>query len=109
MEIKITKKQVLDCCRGNAYSDAFNTYLVHGKIINDEKTRFRRFKFVHTIYKEEIFAYDDYPEKMTIKRQTEIENEFLQHIFMLINNYNDCNAFYEYCNESIKEYNKKIA
>lgn len=109
MEIKITKKRVIDECTGSSYSDAYKTYLVHGKILNDEKTRYRAFRFVFKVWKEDLFEYDEYPEQMSIKRQNEIRDELMSYVFDLIKSYDDCKAFYDYCRESIDDYNKRLA
>jgi hypothetical protein len=61
------------------------------------------------VWKDDIFAWDEYPEQMSIKRQNEIRDEMMQSVFDLIKSYDDCKAFFEYCIESIEEYNKKIA
>lgn len=105
---KITKKVVLDYCNGNAYSDAFKTYLVYGKIYNADKTRYRLFKFISTVYKDSLFEYDEYPEKMSLTRQEEITNIFISSYLDYINGYNDARLFFEICNDSIKNYNASI-
>lgn len=109
MEIKITKRQILDKCNGSAYSDAYTIYLVHGKIINDKKTYFRPYRFVFRVWKDDIFAWDEYPERMSIKRQNEIRDEMMQGVFDLIKSYDDCEDFIDYCIESIEKYNQRIS
>ena len=111
MELQITKKNLLDYFNGNEYCDAFKYWIVYGRIINDAKTRFRKFKFCIKIYKDDLFEYDGYPEKMSLARQREITDEFIAS-FIDDNrpkSYNDCGAFFNECNETIKQYNKYIA
>ena len=110
MEIKTTKKQVISYSNGGAYSDAFKYYVVYGKIYNDDKTRYRPFKYCMRIWKEDLFEYDEYPEYMSIKRQNEIANDLL-YSFIDCNypkDYNNCKNFFDACRESIEQYNATI-
>ena len=110
MEIKITKTKILDYSNGSAYGDAYKTYLVYGKIYNDDNTRYRPFKYVYTVFKDDLFAYDDYPDYMSLTRQKAISNEFI-YSFIDCNyptDYNNCKAFFNACNDTIFNYNKYV-
>lgn len=87
-------------------------YLVHGRIYNEDKTRIRKFKFVEWF---DIFDLQEYYEKDIITK-----NEIKNYVENLVDNigcsyigdikdYNDekgLKEFCEYCNETIKQYNK---
>lgn len=112
VNFEITKKQKLlevnnDMCH-NYY------YLIYGKIYNENKTRYRKFKFVEWF---DIFDMQEYYEKDFITN-TEIKtyvNNLIDSIGCSyiddIKNYNDekgLKEFYNYCNETIKNYNNII-
>lgn len=112
VNFEITKKQKLlevnnDMCH-NYY------YLIYGRIYNENKTRYRKFKFVEWF---DIFDMQEYYEKDFI---TNIEikayvNNLIDSIGCSyiddIKNYNDekgLKEFYNYCNDTIKNYNNII-
>ena len=112
VNFEITKKQKLlevnnDMCH-NYY------YLIYGRIYNENKTRYRKFKFVEWF---DIFDIQEYYEKDFITN-TEIKayvNNLIDSIGCSyiddIKNYNDekgLKEFYNYCNETIKNYNNII-
>ena len=114
MEIKITKRQKLleinnDMCH-NYY------YLVHGRIYNDDKTAYRKFKFVpwFDIFDvDEYFNGDDGDEVYDIPITDEMIMKYLDEciwatvsIVSEYNNENQLRNFYEICNESIVRYNE---
>lgn len=86
-------------------------YLIHGKIYNENKTRFKRFKYIEWF---DIFDLQEYFEKDLITK-----NEIKIYVENLVDNigisyigdikdYNDekgLKEFYKYCNETIKDYN----
>ena len=85
-------------------------YLIYGRIYNESKTRYRKFKYVEFF---DIFDLQEYFEKDFITKEdianylNDIENVYL----MNIKDYNDqktINEFYAYCNETIENYNKTI-
>lgn len=85
-------------------------YLQHGRIYNADKTEFRRFKFVVWNDIENICEYYDkyFVTNEEIKRYMgeyawetcDVEADYL------IKSYDDCQAFYDWCNETIKEFNR---
>lgn len=112
VNFEITKKQKLlevnnDMCH-NYY------YLIYGRIYNENKTRYRKFKFVEWF---DIFDMQEYYEKDFITKE-EIKNYVDDLIFGAscayidnIKSFNDekgLKNFYNYCNETIKNYNNII-
>ena len=108
MEIKYTKINLLyeqnnDMCH-NFY------FIYYGKIINDEHTRCRKFKYVEWF---DIFDVQDFFEKDWVTKEDireyalNIENSYL----LAIKNYDDTKhikEFYDFCRESIENYNKVL-
>ncbi len=87
-------------------------YLIYGRIYNENKTRYRKFKYVEWF---DIFDMLEYYEKDFITKE-EIKN-YVNNLtdsigcsyLCDIKNYNDekgLKEFYNYCNETINEYNK---
>lgn len=110
VDFEITKKQKLleinnDMCH-NYY------YLIYGRIYNENKTRYKKFKYVEWF---DIFDMLEYYEKDFITKE-EIKN-YVNNLtdsigcsyLCDIQNYNDekgLKEFYNYCNETIEDYNK---
>lgn len=105
MEIKITKRTKLleqnnEMCH-NYY------YLINGKILNDEKKRYRPFKFVLFF---DCFDIQEYYEK-DYYTNDDLRNYIDELCFgftQYIKSYDDCKEFYEMCNESINSYNQTM-
>lgn len=113
MEIKITKK--VDLRNGRTiYYDNFQEKLVYGKIYNDEKTRFKPFRFVINYDNNDIYDYfrddekDEEDFKITQKMRKEAEDVIIDSYISHLKSYDDCKSFYEICGETIKNYNEKI-
>lgn len=106
MEIKITKKEKLkevnNCMCHNFY------YLIHGQIINDDKTRYKKFRFVLWFDVFDILEYfeQDYYTKENIKEYIDVS---IWGYLDLIHNYDDTTDFYNTCNDTIEKYNRKCA
>lgn len=108
MEIKYTKiNKVLEVNNDMVHN---YYYIYYGKIYNDDKTRYRKFKYIEWF---DIFDIQEYFEKDIITKEdikeyaNNIENSYL----MSIKDYNDkehLKEFYNYCNDTIKNYNKII-
>lgn len=85
-------------------------YIYYGRIYNEEHTRYRKFKYIEwfDIFDVQEFFEKDYITKDDIREYAlNIENSYLYSI----KDYNDKNGlkdFYNYCNETIKNYNKII-
>lgn len=107
VDFEITKKQKLleinnDMCH-NYY------YIVYGRIYNESKTRCRKFRYVQwfDIFDvQEFFEDKEYITKKDVEKYRDnIEIPYLYNI----KNYNDekgLKEFYNYCNETIEDYNK---
>ena len=83
-------------------------YIYYGRIYNEDKTRYRRFKYIEWF---DMFDVQEYYEKDWITQDDinnyalTLENSYL----LMIKDYNDIKhfkEFFEYCNETIKNYNK---
>jgi len=108
MEIEYTKIQLL-YEQNNSMCHNFY-YIYYGRIYNEEHTRYRRFKYVEMF---DIFDVQEWYEKDYITKKDirdyalAIENSYLQSI----KDYNDTKhlkEFYDYCRESIENYNRII-
>lgn len=106
VNFEITKKQKIlevnnDMCH-NYY------FLIYGRIYNENKTRYRKFKYIEwfDIFDVMEFFNKEFITKQDIKEYlNNIENGYLTNI----ENYNDekhLKEFYKYCNETIENYNK---
>lgn len=84
-------------------------YVQYGRIYNADKTSFRRFKFVFWF---DIFEVMEYFEKDAVSKQDIVEYAYeiawgtCETYNGLIKSYDDCGAFYDWCNETINDYNK---
>ena len=84
-------------------------YLQYGRIYNADKTRMRRFKFVFWF---DIFDVMEYFEQDAVSKQ-EI-NEYANEIAWStsetyqggIKSFDNCQVFYDWCNETIVGYNR---
>lgn len=84
-------------------------YVQYGRIYNAEHKQYRKFKFVVWF---DIFDVQEYFEKdiVTIKDIAECAGEFAWSAYEanadLIRSYDNCDVFYDWCNETIENYNK---
>lgn len=84
-------------------------YVQHGRIHNADKTQMRRFKFVFWF---DIFDVMEYFEKDAVSKQeiaeyaSEIGWNTYETYNGLIRSFDDCQAFYDWCNETINDFNK---
>lgn len=108
VDFEITKTQKIyeqnnDMCH-NYY------FIIYGKIYNEDKTRMRKFKYVEwfDIFDVMEFFEKDFVTKEDIREYVNnLENGYLYNI----KDYNDekgLKEFYDYCNETIKNYNNII-
>ena len=85
-------------------------YMQYGRIYNADKTQFRRFKFVEWA---DINDICDYYEKDFVTNE-EIKRCMGEYAWAtcesqadyLIKSFDDCQAFYDWCNETIDDFNK---
>lgn len=106
MEIKITKKEKLQEINNSMCHNFY--YLIYGHIYNDEKTRYKKFKFVlffDAFDIQEYFEQDHYT-KDNIK---EYINALIDGYIGLIPNYNNTKDFYNTCNDTIEIFNRICA
>ena len=109
VNFEITKRQKLYEQNINMVCHNFY-YLIHGRLYNEDKTRFRKFKFVEwfDIFDiMEFFDTDYYNEKLIKEYVNNIENSYL----LNIQDFDDkkgLNDLYNYCNETIDYYNDMI-
>ncbi len=106
VDFEITKKQKIleinnDMCH-NFY------FLIYGRIYNESKTKYKKFKFVEWFDIFDVQEFFDDKEYITkndiIDYLNNLENSYL----LNIKDYNDekgLKEFYNYCNETIKKYN----
>lgn len=107
VDFEITKQQKIlevnnDMCH-NYY------FLVYGRIYNEGKTRMRKFKYVQWF---DIFDVQEFFEDKEWITQEDVR-EYLNNLevpyLYNIKDYNDekgLKEFYEYCNETIENYNR---
>jgi hypothetical protein len=106
IDFKITKRTKIlevNCDKCHNYY-----YLIQGRLYNDEKTKYKKFGFVLWF---DIFDLQEYYEKEIIYK-----SDILNYVYDLeyipleqIKSYSDeksMKEFYNYCNETIKNYNK---
>lgn len=83
-------------------------YVQHGRIHNADHTRFRRFRFIVWFDINDICEYFD-KEMVTQKDISEYANEVgwncCDTYGHLIKSFNDYQQFYNWCNETINQYN----
>lgn len=106
MEIKITKTQKLLEVNNDMVHNFY--YLVNGRIINDNKTKYKKFKFV-LFY--DIFDLQDYYEtenKITKQMEKEFRDDLIFGYTQYIKSYDDTKDFYNLCNDTIINYNNII-
>ena len=111
MEIKITKREKLYEMNNEMCHNFY--YLVHGRLYNDDKTAYRKFKFVSwfDIFDVDEFFYDN--EEMNNIITEDMIKEYLEEciwgtvsIVTDYNNENQLRNFYDMCNDSIIRYNE---
>lgn len=109
VDFKITKRTKLFEQNNDMAHNYY--YLIQGHIYNENKTRYRKFKFVLWF---DIFDLQEFFEKDIIS-QNDIK-QYLNEIefthLLNIENYDDTQGlkqFYDYCNDTIKDYNRIIS
>ena len=102
-DVKITKTNKLLEVNNDMVHNFY--YLVHGRIINESKTKYKKFKFV-LFY--DVFDLQEYWDDIVITKDMEKEyrNELIFNMVSTIKSYDDTIDFYELCNNTIKNYNK---
>ena len=106
MEIKITKKEKLQEINNSMVHNFY--YLVHGRIINDEKTKYKKFKLVLFF---DVFDVQEYFEKESYTKD-DIKiyvDALIDGYINIIPNYNNTSGFFQVCTDTIERYNKICA
>ena len=107
VDFEITKQQKIkevncDMCH-NYY------FLIHGRIYNEGRTRMRKFKYVLWFDIFDVQEFFEDKEYITYDDVLEYRNNLEVPYLYSIKDYNDekgLKNFYEYCNETIKNYNE---
>ena len=106
MEIKITKtKKLLEVNNDMAHNFY---YIVYGKIINDDKTKYKKFKFVAWYDVFDLQEYYENENKITKQMEKAYRDDLICSYTDYIKSYDDTKAFYELCKDTINNYNKII-
>lgn len=101
--VKITKTSKL--LEVNNYMVHNFYYLVHGRIINENKTKYKKFRFVLFYDVFELQEYFETDDKITKDMEKEYRDYLIFNMVDTINSYDDTKYFYELCNDTIKNYN----
>lgn len=109
IDFKITKQtKILEINNEMCHNYYF---LINGRIYNEEKTKYRKFKYIEYFDIFDVQEFFDDKEYITkndiIDYLNNLENSYL----LNIKNYNDekgLQEFYNYCNETITNYNKIV-
>lgn len=101
--VKITKTSKLLEVNNDMVHNFY--YLVYGRIINKDKTKYKKFRFV-LFY--DVFDLQEYWEDDVITKDMEKEyrDVLIFNTVDTIKSYDDTIDFYELCNNTIKNYNK---
>ena len=105
MEIRITKKQMLFDQVNEMVSHEW--WLIHGRVYNNNKTKYKKFKFVVDFDWFEIQEYFD-KESFTKKEKNEYIANLIDSYLQFIISYDNTKDFFDVCNESINHYNKTM-
>lgn len=105
MEIEITKRVLLKEVDNEMCHNWY--WLVCGRIINDEGTCYRKFKFVEWF---DVFDVQEYSEDGTHSKKNvrEYLDTCIDARLGYIVDYNHCNVFYSMCNETIENWNRGL-
>lgn len=108
INFKITKKEkILEVCNDMCHNYYF---LMHGRIYNESKTKYKKFKYIEWF---DIFDIMDFFEKDFVSKNDILEylNNLENPYLTSIKNFDDTKnieSFYNYCNETIINYNKLL-
>lgn len=100
LDFRITKKEKLYEQNNDMAHNYY--YLIHGRIYNEDKTRYRRFRYVEWF---DIFDVQEFYEKDYITKE-DIKNYVDELSVSTIESYiSSLKEFYKFCNETIDNYN----
>lgn len=105
VDYKITKKQKILEVNNDMVHNYY--YLIYGHLYNEDKTRYRKFKFVVWF---DICDLQEYFDKDWITKEDikEYLEEQIDCNIAIIKDYNDTESlkqFYNFCNDTINDYN----
>ena len=107
-EVKITKTSKLLEVNNDMVHNFY--YLVNGRIINESKTKYKKFRFVlfYDVFDLQEYWEDDDNEYVVITKDMEKEyrDALIFNMVSTIKSYDDTIDFYELCNDTIKNYNR---
>ena len=107
-DIKITKTSKLLEVNNDMVHNFY--YLVNGRIINESKTKYKKFRFVlfYDIFDIQEYYTDDNGNciKITKELEKEYRNELIYGMTSIIKSYDDTKDFYNMCNDTIENYNR---
>ena len=107
-EVKITKTSKLLEVNNDMVHNFY--YLVNGRIINESKTKYKKFRFVlfYDVFDLQEYWEDDENENVVITKDMEKQyrDDLILSMVDTINSYDDTKDFYELCNDTIKNYNR---
>jgi len=107
-EVKITKTSKLLEVNNDMVHNFY--YLVNGRIINESKTKYKKFRFVlfYDVFDLQDYWQDDDNENVVITKDMEKQyrNDLIFSMVDTIKSYNDTKDFYDLCNDTIKNYNR---
>lgn len=86
-------------------------YIYYGRIYNKNRTKYKKFKYVEWFDIFDVQEYFDDKVFITDKDIKEYANSFENSYLYSIKNFNDkegLQKFYNYCNETIKNYNEIV-
>lgn len=100
--VKVTKRQLLRRRQNDMENNWY--YLIHGRIYNADKTRYRKYRFVVMFDGDDLWEY--YRKDNISEREiSEYVDEMIFSFTQYIKGYNDVQEFVEICNQSIRRYN----
>lgn len=100
LDFRITKKEKLYEQNNDMAHNYY--YLIHGRIYNEDKTKYRRFRYVEWF---DIFDVQEFYEKDYITKE-DIKNYVDELSVSTIESYiSNLKEFYKFCNETIDRYN----
>lgn len=101
MEKRITKLISL----GNAISEKCCNYyfLAYVRFYNEDRTAYRKAKFVIWLDSEDVMEWLD-SDEYTMQDVRDEAMELAVNTLDMIKSYDDCQDFYDYCNETIRRF-----
>ena len=108
--VKITKTSKLLEVNNDMVHNFY--YLVHGRIINENRTKYKKFRFVLFYDVFDLQEYWENDDNENIKITKDMEKEYrdvlIFNMVSTIKSYDDTKDFYELCNDTIKDYNRIV-